>query len=279
MADITAAFVRQYEAEVHVAYQQGGSRLRNSIRVQTGVVGKSTTFTKIGKGQATQKTRKGDVVIMDIDHSQVECSLSDWYAPDYVDKLDEFKIRHDERRVLAQAGAYAVGRKVDELIITAATNAVTSANTVGTGAALLTLDNCLEAFALFNEAEVPDDGQRYAVVGPRQWDGLLKIEQFAKSDYVGNDYAWLKGREAKRWLNIIWMMHTGLAKSGSGANAATKCLLYHKTAVGLAENGNGVKSEINYVPHKVAHLCNNMISCGAVVIDPTGVVCLHVKDK
>ena len=184
MADISSAFVRQYEAEVHVAYQQGGSRLRNSIRVQTGVVGKSTAFTRIGKGQATQKTRKGDVVLMDVDHSQVECLLSDWYAPDYVDKLDEFKIKHDERRVLTQAGAYAVGRKVDELIITAASDAATVDNTVGTGAAVLTLDNCLEAFALFNEAEVPDDGQRYAVVGPRQWNALLKVDQFAKPEFV-----------------------------------------------------------------------------------------------
>lgn len=279
MADISSAFVRQYEAEVHVAYQQGGSRLRNSVRVQTGVVGRSTTFTRIGKGQATQKTRKGDVVTMDVDHSQVECLLSDWYAPDYVDKLDEFKIKHDERRVLTQAGAYAVGRKVDDLVISAATSAVTAANTVGTGAAVLGLDNCLEAFALLNEADVPDDGQRYAIIGPRQWNALLKIEQFANSEYVGNDYAWLKGREAKRWLNIVWMMHNGLTKTGSGATAATKCLLYHKTAVGLGENGSGIKAEINYVPQKVAHLCNNMISCGAVVIDPQGVVCLHVKDK
>lgn len=279
MADISASFVRQYEAEVHVAYQQSGSRLRNSIRVQTGITGKSTTFTRIGKGQATQKTRKGDVVLMDVDHSQVECLLGDWYAPDYVDKLDEYKIKHDERRVLTQAGAYAIGRKVDDLIITTATAAATTDNTVGTGAALLTLDNCLEAFALLNESEVPDDGQRYAVVGPRQWNSLLKIDQFAKSDYVNNDYPWLKGREAKRWLNIIWMMHTGLVKTGTGATAATKCLLYHKTAIGLAENGNGVKAEINYVPQKVAHLCNNMISCGTVAIDDQGIVCLHVKDK
>lgn len=279
MADISSAFVRQYEAEVHVAYQQGGSRLRNSIRVQPGVVGKSTVFTRIGKGQATQKSRNGNVVPMNVDHSQVECIFSDWYAPDYVDKLDEYKIRHDERHVLTQAGAYAVGRKVDELIINAATDAVTPGNTVGTGAAAITLDNCLEAFALFNESEVPDDGQRYAVVGPRQWNALLKIDQFAKSEYTGNDYPWLKGREAKRWLNIVWMMHTGLVKTPETTPTGTKCLLYHKTALGLGENGTGITAEINYVPEKVAHLCNNMISCGAVAIDPSGLVCLHVKDK
>lgn len=279
MADVSASFVTQYEAEVHVAYQQGGSRLRNSVRVKSGVVGASTKFTKIGKGEANQKARNDDVNPMNVDHSQVSVVIEDWYAPDYVDKLDEYKINHDERRALTQSGAYAIGRKVDELIIEAATDAVIAANTVGTGTTLLTLDNCLEAFALLNEAEVPDDGQRYAVIGPRQWNALLKIDQFAKSEYVGGDYPWLKGREAKRWLNIIWMMHTGLKKEGTGAAAFTKCLMYHKTALGLAENGSGVTAEINYVPEKVAYLCNNMIGAGAGAIDSAGIICINAKDK
>ena len=204
MADISASFVRQYEAEVHVAYQQSGSRLRNSIRVQTGITGKSTTFTRIGKGQATQKTRKGDVVLMDVDHSQVECLLGDWYAPDYVDKLDEYKIKHDERRVLTQAGAYAIGRKVDDLIITTATAAATTDNTVGTGAALLTLDNCLEAFALLNESEVPADAKAFPLFAPRRGNSLLKSDRLPRSTYVITTFPCPKGREASRWRNTSW---------------------------------------------------------------------------
>lgn len=280
MADVSSTFITQYEGEVHVQYQEGGSRLRNTVRVKSGVVGSTTKFMKIGKGVATQKTRNGMVTPMNVDHSQVEAVLQDWYAPDYVDKLDEFKIQHDERRALAQAGGYAVGRKIDEIIIAAALKNLPAGHILGTGAALLTLDNCLEAFALLNEAAVPDDGNRFAIVGPQQWNALLKIEQFANADYVGDgDFAWLKGTESKRWLNTVWMMYTGLEKTGSGATAATKCLMYHKSAVGLAENGNGVKSEINYVPEKAAYLCNNMIAAGAVAIDQDGIVCIHVKNK
>lgn len=279
MADISASFVRQYEAEVHMAYQQGGSMLRPTVRTKSGIVGMSTTFSRIGKGEATQKGRHDDVDPMDVDHSQVTATLEDWYAPAYVDKLDEYKIKHDERHALSQTGAHAIGRKVDSLIVAAATAAAVGGNVVGDGTTLLTLDNALEAFAVFNATEVPDDGQRYAVVGPRQWNALLKIDQFAKSDYVGTEYPFLKGREAKRWLNIIWMMHNGLTTTGTGATAATKCLIYHKTALGLAEGGSGITAEINYVPQKVAHLCNNMISCGAVAIDPSGIVCLWAKDK
>lgn len=279
MADISNAFVVQYEAEVHLAYQQGGSRLRNTVRLKTGVVGASAKFTKIGKGAATQKTRNGSVVPMNVDHAQAEAFLQDWYAPDYVDKLDEYKINHDERKALSTSGGYAVGRKIDEIIIAAALANLPASQTVGDGAATASLDACLEAFALLNEAETPDDGQRYALVGPHQWNTLLKIDQFAKSEYVGDSHPWLKGTESKRWLNTVWMLHTGLAKTGSGASAATKCLMYHKTALGLAENGQGVISEINYVPEKAAYLCNNMLSAGAAAIDQTGVVCMHFRNK
>lgn len=275
MADVSAAFVTQYQAEVHVAYQQGGAKLRNSVRLKTGIVGSSTKFSKIGKGAASQKTRGGDVTPMNTDHSQVTCTLGDWYAPDYVDKLDEFKIQHDERKALVQAGAYAVGRKVDDLIITAAITGLPVGQVVGDGTAKITLASVKQAFALLNKAEVPDDGQRFAVVGADQWNELLEIPQFADADYVGTDnYAWLKGTESRKWLNTVWMLHNGLPV----ATGATKCLWFHKTALGLGENSTGIISEINYVPQKAAFLCNNMIGAGACRIDDSGVVVLHMKN-
>lgn len=280
MADIAGSFITQYAGEVHVQYQQGGSRLRNTVRVKEGVVGATTKFTKIGKGIATQKTRNGAITPMNVDHAQVEAVLQDWYAPDYVDKLDELKVQHSERRALSQAGGYAVGRKIDEIIIKAALLNLPSGQIMGSGTALLDLDNCLEAFAAMNQASVPDDGERFAIVGPLQWNALLKIEQFANADYVGDEeFAWLKGAESKRWLNTVWMMHTGLPQTGTGASAATRCLMYHRSAIGLAENGQGIFTEVNYVPEKAAWLCNNMISAGAVAIDQEGIVSMHVKNR
>ncbi|WP_035066662.1 phage capsid protein [Nitratidesulfovibrio termitidis] len=274
MADVSAVFVTQYQAEVHVAYQQGGSKLRNSVRLKTGVTGSKTSFTKVGKGEANQKTRHGDVTPMNLDHAPVECALSDWYAPDYVDKLDEFKIQYDERRVLVQSGGSAVGRKVDALIITAAVTGLPAGQVTGNGGLPLDLDMVMEGFALLNAGEVPDDGQRFCVVGAKQWNQLLKIEQFAKADYVGDAHPWLKGTESRRWLNTTWILHNALPQ----ANGGTKCVWYHKTALGLGENSTGIISEINYVPQKVAYLCNNMIGAGACRIDDTGVVVMHAQN-
>jgi hypothetical protein len=46
---IDQAFVKQFESEVHQAYQRMGSKLRNTIRTKNGIKGSSTTFQKVGK--------------------------------------------------------------------------------------------------------------------------------------------------------------------------------------------------------------------------------------
>ena len=38
---------------------------------------------------------------------------------------------------------------------------------------------------LFNTNDVPDDNQRYWVIGPKQWSDLLGLDQFSRAEYVG----------------------------------------------------------------------------------------------
>ena len=179
---IDQAFVKQFEEEVHQAYQRMGSKLRNTVRVKNGVQGSSTVFQKVGKGSASTKARHGKVPVMNVDHTPIECQLLDFYAGDWVDHLDELKINIDERQVLANAGAFALGRKTDELIITALGQ---TTNTAGAGTDGLTKAKVLEAFEMLGEMDVPDDGQRYAVIGWKQWSDLLEIAEFANADFVG----------------------------------------------------------------------------------------------
>jgi hypothetical protein len=157
---IDQAFIKQFEQEVHQAYQRMGSKLRNTVRVKNGVQGSSTVFQKVGKGSASTKARHGKVPVMNIDHTPIECQLLDFYAGDWVDHLDELKINIDERQVLANAGAFALGRKTDELILTALGQ---TTNVAGAGTDGLTKAKVLEAFEMLGDMDVPDDGQRYAV--------------------------------------------------------------------------------------------------------------------
>ncbi|WP_431283336.1 phage capsid protein [Humitalea sp. 24SJ18S-53] len=273
---IDLAFAKQFESEVKDAYQRQGSKLRQTVRSKSDVKGASTVFPKVGRGTAAAKARNGVVPVMNLQYSNAECFLQDYYAGEWVDRLDEIKTNMEERQVVANAGAYALGRKTDELIIAALDTA--TAEAVGTAPGTtdadgLTKEKVLLAFETLGAADVPDDGQRYAVVGWKQWSQLLQIQEFADSRYIGDaDLPW-KGAQAKSWLGAMWMPHSGLTKSG----ALRFCYFFHKTAVGHA-SAQDVVTDVSWHGDHAAHFILNMMSQGAVLIDGAGVVRMRAAE-
>jgi hypothetical protein len=261
---IDQAFIKQFEEEVHQAYQRMGSKLRNTVRIKGGVQGSSTVFQKVGKGTASTKARHGQVPVMNIDHTPVECTLEDFYAGDWVDRLDELKINIDERQVIANAGAFALGRQTDQLIID---ELALTTNQAGSGVDGLTKVKVLDAFEQLGAMDVPDDGERYAVVGWKQWSELLEINEFSSSDFVGFDELPWRGTQAKRWLGTLWFPHSGLTL----ATSVRSCFWYHKTAIAQAI-GQDVTTDITWHGDRAAHFVSNSMSQGACLIDGDGVV-------
>jgi hypothetical protein len=275
-SSIDQAFIKQYEAEVQEAYQRQGSKLRPLVRSKSEVRGASTVFQKVGRGTAAAKARNGVVPVMNIDHTNVECFLQDYYAGDWVDRMDELKTNIDERAVVANAGAYALGRKTDELIISAldsATNEAIGANTGETDNDGMTRAKVLLAFQALGNADVPDDGNRFAVVGWKQWSELLTIQEFANTQYMGPDELPWKGTQAKRWLGATWMPHSGLTKNG----ALRYCYFFHKTAVGHAAAAE-ISTDVTWHGDRAAHFVNTMMSQGAVLVDNAGIVRMRCKE-
>jgi len=270
--DINDAFVKQFESEVHMAYQRMGSKLRNTVRSKSNVKGSSTTFQKVGKGTAGTKSRHGNVPVMSIDHSNVECTLGDLYAADYIDKLDELKINHDERMVVTQSAAAAIGRKSDDLIVAAmdtTTNIATEGGTTGINQTKINT-----VFEYFGNNDVPDDGERYFIVSPGGWTDLLGISAFSDADFVGqDDLPYKGGMVARRWMGFMWMTFSGLPV----ATNIRRNFAFHRSAIGLA-SGAEVSTELNYIPEKAAHLATSMMSQGAVLIDNTGVYEVQAYD-
>ena len=267
---IDQAFVKQFEREVHEAYQRQGSKLRAAVRVKNNVRGVSTVFQKVGKGAASTKARHGMVPVMNVEHAAVEAVLADYYAGEWVDGLDELKINIDERQVLTNAGAYALGRKSDELIINAL---VTAPQIAGQGTTGLSKEKVLRAFELLGSMDVADDGQRFAVIGWKQWAELLALPEFSSSAYVGEDELPWRGSQAKRWLGTVWIPHSGLPLT-AGVRA---CFWFHKSAVGHAI-GQDVVTDITWHGDRAAHFVSNSMSQGAVLIDAEGVVQMPCKE-
>ena len=258
---IDQAFIKQFETEVHMAYQRMGSKLRNTIR-STNVTGSTARFQKIGTGAASTKTRNGDVTTMELAHTNVEATMADYYAAEYIDKLDELKININERQAVAQSAAAALGRQTDALIVAAmdlGANATAIADVTGAlgKADLLTL------FETFGTADIPEDGQRYLAMSPAGFADLFNINEFASSDFVGpQNLPFAGGMTMKEFL--------GFKIFSTSAVAGGKNFAYHTTAVGIGINSD-VQTEVNYVPQKVAHLATSMMSMGSVAIDSNGI--------
>jgi hypothetical protein len=226
------------------------------------VSGSVARFQVIGKGAANTKARNGDVTAMELVHTNVEATMADFYAPEYIDKLDELKININERQAVAQSAAAALGRKTDEILITAM-DAGANATQIHDTASALEKADLLTLFSTFGAEDIPEDGQRYLAMSPAGFADLFAINEFASSDYVGpQNLPFAGGMTMKEFL--------GFKIFSTSAVAGGKNFAYHTSAVGLGINAD-VQTEVNYVPQKVSHLATSMMSMGAVVIDDDGV--------
>ena len=259
---IDVAFIKQFESEVHMAYQRMGSKLRNTVRTVGNVAGSTVRFQKIGTGSASTKSRNGDITAMELTHTQVEATMADHYAAEYIDKLDELKTNIDERQVVAQSAAAALGRKTDEILYSAMDSGANSTQIHDTSSALEKAD-LLSLFETFGSANIPEDGGRFLAMHPKGYADLFLITEFASSDFVGEqNLPYAGGMTMKEFL--------GFKIFSTSAITAGKNMAYHTSAVGLGINSD-VQTEINYVPQKAAHLATSMMSMGATVIDDNGI--------
>ena len=139
-------------------------KLRNTVRTAGNVRGNVVRFQKIGAGSANTKSRNGNVTPMELVHTNVEATMEDFYAPEYIDKLDELKTNIDERQAVAQSAAAALGRKTDEILYTAMDSGANSTQIHDTGSVLLkpTFFHCLKPLV-----NIPEDGQRYLAMHPK----------------------------------------------------------------------------------------------------------------
>ena len=286
---IDTSFITSYEAKVHEVFQRQGSYLKDAVRVKDNVVGSTAVFQKIGKGTATTKARHGTITPMNQTHTAPSVTLADFYAGDWVDKLDEAKININERDALASGGAMALGRKVDDQITTAldATTQTVITLTVTSKAAILA--TAIEFAEAAWDNDVPNDGQVYAVVTSRYWSQLMTIDQFQRAEYVSAEgMSLMKGPMVgkgkwKDWMGIKWKMQTGLPGAGT---ATAKCFIWHKMAIGYAvaqAAGNiagqeAVAADITWHGDRAAHFVNHMMSGNALLIDDTGVIEGNLND-
>jgi hypothetical protein len=228
-SQITTAFVQQYSSNVQLLSQQKGSLLRNAVRVES-QVGKNAFYDQVGSATAQKRlSRHADTPQLDTPHARRRVSLVDYEYADLIDDQDKVRTLIDPTSPYSQATAFAMGRAIDDEIISAAFGTAYTGETgststtfpagqvvsVGSPVAGLSIAKLVEAKQLLDEANVDTTLPRYVAVAPEQLADLLNITTVTSSDY--NTVKALVQGEIDTFLGFKFIVSTRLS-SESGVN-------------------------------------------------------------
>ena len=275
---LSTNFVTLFDAEVKQAYQ-AQQQLMSTCRSRMGVVGSTVQFPKIGKGQATARIPQTDVVPLNVAHTNVTATLSDYIAPEYTDIFDQSHVNYEERQELVQVVSGAIGRRADQIkldALAASSTSLTVSNDIGGTDTNLNVAKIREAKRLLDGGNVPK-GDRYFSMHADGLSSLLGETEIGSSDY--NAVRALIAGEVNQYLGFSFvtfgdMDEGGLAIDGSSDRTH---FAWHKDALGYAESISQ-RSEINYIPEKTSWLVTAMLSAGATAIDDEGIVILTSRE-
>jgi hypothetical protein len=270
---LSAAARKEFDDEVQHAFQSGGTDLRNTVTVRNNVVGDTYNFRRMGKGMAKQKPTQALVIPMDIEHELIPTPLKNWHASEYTDIFDQTEVNFDEQQELAMTIAWALGRRLDQIVIDAAdaetnyagqvTAAVGGANTDLNVAKLRRAKRFLDDTGVGNS-------DRFILHSPWGLEAMLGQEEATSADY--NTIRALVNGEINSFVGFQFRSieareEGGLPKSGDIRTS----FAYHRSAVGLAI-GMDMSTEVNYIAERTSWLATGKMKAGSVVRDGEGVV-------
>jgi hypothetical protein len=225
---ITTAFVNQFSSNVQMLSQQMGSLLRNAVDVET-VNGEKAFFDQVGSAAAVLRTsRHADTPLIDTPHSRRMVTMSDYEYADLIDDQDKVRLLVDPTSTYSRAAAAAMGRAMDDVIISAAlgtaltgkdggtsTAFATSTNQIAASATGLTLAKLIQAKEILDAGDVDPSIPRYIAVSPKQITNLLNSTTVTSSDF--NTVKALAMGEINSFVGFNFIVTNRLGVDGSSA--------------------------------------------------------------
>ena len=240
MGDITTAFVKQYTDNIRLLAQQKGSKLRNTVEVDTNFTGEFKFYDQMGKDEMEEKlTRHQDTPTDEADHKRRRITKRDFVHNKLLDKEDQLAMIVDPKGKYSLSGGYAAGRKMDDVLIqamrvTAYTGKegsdpvdFTPGNIIAAGGTNMTKTKLLAGKLILDDNDVEEE-DRHIVIAPSQIVFMLGTVEIASSDY--NTVKALVQGEINTWLGFTFHKTTRVVKTGD----IRACYLYHRWALQLA---------------------------------------------
>lgn len=248
---IDTALVQTYRSNIEIQFQQKGSRLRNTVRVES-QKSEFDFYDRIGPVDAVEiQSRHSDTPLLETPHTRRRVGMRDFDWADMIDRPDKIRMLADPTSSYTQNAVYALGRKMDDIIIEAATGTAATGkdggssltfsqdggqtvanNYVEQGGAVisnLTIGKLRRARYLFDKNEAIDDGDSLTLVcTASQIQALLRTTEATSSDY--NTVRALVNGEINTFMGFNFLRTERLNKT----SATRHCLAYPSSAITLA---------------------------------------------
>jgi len=243
ISTISTAFVQQYSDMLYPLSQQQKSKFAMNVR-QESCQGESKSFDRLGEATIEEiTTRHPATPNNEQPHSRRWVTPTNHHTNSLIDNADKLKMIIDPTNEYAQNQARAMGRQMDDTIITAAlgtaaagVTATTSSiafkdesvsingdgtiTTLGTLAAVATIVNITLAKVatmgrLFSEADIDEEIPLFWAITPKDVSDMLNLAVFTSSDYV--DLRPLRTGKIVNYLGFNFVMSNRLTKDAVGS--------------------------------------------------------------
>lgn len=252
---ITQAMVQQFSDNLIMLSQQKGSRLRDAVTSKV-ITGNAAYFERLGPTEVLLRTsRHSQSPQVDTAHSRRMVTINSYEWGDTIDKQDEIRILINPEGAYSMNAAYAFGRKMDDLIIAAATGNSTSVSSslpngdnrtnvalpagqtidddFGTTDSNLTVAKLIEARRILAKNDVDENEPLTIVVNASAIASLLNTTQVTSSDY-NTVQALVKGN-INTFMGFNFVRTERLLGTADGTDADPKLVLVMaKSGMGLA---------------------------------------------
>lgn len=265
----------QYRSEFIAGFEQHQSLLRDTVTTEAVYKGNQATFLVADSGGATATTRglNGTITPRADSNTQYTATLVEWH--DLVEKsgFNIFESQGDQRRIMQMTTMAVINRKIDQDILTALAAATVTVDS--SSPTIMTMDKVARCKTILGNAEVPFDGNIWAIVSPACEGYLLQMTEFSSADYVTRkpiDGAATAYRDAPgfyQWMGVKWIVHPNVSGVGTSSE---RCFMFHKSAIGHAANVAGMDVAMDYDRKQDSSWARCSIYMGSKLLQNSGIV-------
>ena len=264
---VDQAWIYRFDAQLNLTYQQKGSLLENSIApgmVHRNVNGHIDHHERLGNVMANDIISPfGQTNILNPRHSRRACRLVPSDGAVLVNDINTMRMMVNPQNAYMETIVFALGRRADKHIIdalggsaevaavTAGTGVITytsqalvSANKIGTGVAI-DLDLIVAAGVALSKRGVPSGAnERIMLYSPGQLEDIMAITSASSSDFTKNrihDTGTINGQQ---WQGFLWLEIADVVDEQPAATVLHRmlpltsdnryCYAFHRGAVGLS---------------------------------------------